>query len=222
MTENISSKINWEKIGELVPSVIQDASSGLVLMLGYMNKEALEKTESSGFVWFYSRTKKRLWMKGEESGNTLKVKNILVDCDGDTVLVKAAPAGPTCHTGKDSCFDETADAESLQKLFATIASRKKEMPIGSYTASLFKAGLDKIALKVAEESLEVVHAAQKETEQRLTEESVDLIYHLFVLLAEKGLDLKDIEKEIIRRRRTLLSSERTPTLGGRRKKRQKK
>ncbi len=207
MTKNISNKIanqiNWKKVVGLVPAVIQDASNGLVLMLGYMNKEALEKTVSTSFVWFYSRTKKRLWMKGEESGNTLKVKDILLDCDGDTLLVKAIPNGPTCHTGKGTCFGETADIGSLQKLFATITSRKKNLPADSYTTSLFKAGLDKIALKVAEESLEVVHAAQKETPQRLAEESADLIYHLFVLLAEKGLDLNDIEKEIVRRRRTL-------------------
>ena len=199
--KSLTNKIAWKKVSGLVPAIIQDGSNGLVLMLGYMNNEALEKTESSGFVWFYSRTKERLWMKGEESGNTLKVKDILLDCDQDALLVKATPSGPTCHTGKDTCFDETADTESLQKLFATIASRKKNLPAGSYTASLFKAGLDKIALKVAEESLEVVHAAQKETEQRLTEESVDLIYHLFVLLAEKGVDIKDIEKEIRKRRK---------------------
>lgn len=199
--KSLANKINWEKVDGLVPAIVQDASNGLVLMLGYMNKEALEKTESTGFVWFYSRTKERLWMKGEESGNTLKVKDILLDCDADTLLVKVAPAGPTCHTGKDTCFDETVSGDSLQKLFSTIASRKKNAPAGSYTASLFKAGLDKIALKVAEESLEVVHAAQKETEQRLTEESVDLIYHLFVLLAEKGVDLKDIEEEIRKRQK---------------------
>ena len=199
--KSLTNKIAWKKVSGLVPAIIQDGSNGLVLMLGYMNNEALEKTESSGFVWFYSRTKERLWMKGEESGNTLKVKDILLDCDQDALLVKATPSGPTCHTGKDTCFDETADTESLQKLFATIASRKKNLPAGSYTASLFKAGLDKIALKVAEESLEVVHAAQKETEQRLTEESVDLIYHLFVLLAEKGVDIKDIEKEIKKRQK---------------------
>lgn len=205
-------KIDWKKVSGLVPVIVQDASNGAVLMLGYMNKEALEKTVSSGFVWFYSRTKERLWMKGEESENTLKVKDILLDCDGDTLLVKAIPNGPTCHTGKDTCFGETIDGGSLQKLFSTIASRKKNLPADSYTASLFKAGLDKIALKVAEESLEVVHAAQKETKERLTEESVDLIYHLFVLLAEKGINLNDIEKEIIRRKRTL----------PRREKRQKK
>src|SRR3990167_6049834 len=135
--KSLTNKIDWKKVSGLVPAIIQDGSNGLVLMLGYMNKEALEKTEYSGFVWFYSRTKERLWMKGEESGNTLKVKGILVDCDQDTVLVKAIPAGPTCHTGKDSCFDETADADSLRELFSTIASRKKNLPAGSYTASLF-------------------------------------------------------------------------------------
>ena len=194
-----SDGINWEKVSGLVPAIIQDSSTGLVLMLGYMNKEALTKTMKTGFVWFYSRTKKKLWMKGETSGNTLKVLSIKTDCDNDTLLIKASPAGPICHTGKMTCFSENAKSDSIKDLFATILSRKNKLPKNSYTASLFKAGLDKITLKVAEESLEVIQAAQKQTQKRLIEETTDLLYHLFVLLAEKNVSLGQIESEIKKR-----------------------
>jgi len=150
-------------------------------------------------VWFYSRTKKRLWKKGETSGNTLRVKDISVDCDNDALLVKAIPVGPVCHTGDMSCFKEEARGNAIQELFSTIEKRKKDLPKKSYTASLFKAGLDRIVLKVSEESMEVIQAATKETKRRLVEESVDLIYHLFVLLAQKGIDLRMVEKEIRKR-----------------------
>lgn len=192
-------KINWEKVNGLVPAIVQDTSTGLVLMLGYMNQEALTKTIQTGFVWFYSRTKKRLWKKGETSGNTLKVLKIKLDCDNDTLLIKALPKGPICHTGELTCFSETSINSPIRDLFTTIISRKNKLPKGSYTTSLFKAGLDKISLKVAEESLEVVHAAQKQTQKRLVEETTDLLYHLFVLLAEKGVTLEQVEFEIKKR-----------------------
>ena len=192
-------KINWEKGDGLIPAIIQNSSTGLVLMLGYMNQEALKKTLQTGFVWFYSRTKKRLWMKGEVSKNTLTVINIKPDCDNDTLLIKVLPQGPTCHTGDTTCFKEEPKDYSFKELFATISLRKIKLPKKSYTTSLFKAGLDKISLKVAEESLEVIHAAQKETKQRVVEETVDLLYHLFVLLVEKEVALDEIEAEIKKR-----------------------
>ena len=186
-------KINWEKVNGLVPAIIQDPSTGLVLMLGYLNQEALTKTMKTGFVWFYSRTRKKLWMKGETSQNTLKVLDIKLDCDNDTLLIKAVPQGPICHTGDLTCFSEVANNNSIKDLFSTIAGRKEKLPKGSYTISLFKAGLDKISLKVAEESLEVIHAAQKQSQKRLVEETVDLLYHLFVLLADKNVTLEQVE-----------------------------
>ncbi|MFA5750787.1 MAG: bifunctional phosphoribosyl-AMP cyclohydrolase/phosphoribosyl-ATP diphosphatase HisIE [Candidatus Paceibacterota bacterium] len=196
-----TKKINWEKVNGLIPAVIQDFSTGLVLMLGYMNQEALTKTMKNGFVWFYSRTRKKLWMKGETSGNTLKVLDIKLDCDNDTLLIKALPKGHVCHTGELTCFFETPTNNPIRDLFTTIISRKNKLPKGSYTTSLFKAGLDKISLKVAEESLEVVHAAQKQTQKRLVEEAVDLFYHLFVLLAEKEITLEQVESEIKKRQK---------------------
>ncbi|MDP9249632.1 MAG: bifunctional phosphoribosyl-AMP cyclohydrolase/phosphoribosyl-ATP diphosphatase HisIE [bacterium] len=199
MNKLISKKVDWKKMNGLVPVVIQDSFTGLVLMLGYMNQEALTKTIKTGFVWFFSRTKNRLWKKGEASGNTLKVVDIKLDCDKDTLLIKTLPKGPTCHTGDTTCFSEIFAGNSMRDLFATIANRKQKLPKNSYTTSLFKAGLDKISLKVAEESLEVIHAAQKETRKRLIEETVDLLYHLFVLSAEKGVSLEQIESEIKKR-----------------------
>ena len=192
-------KINWEKGNGLVPAIIQNSSTGLVQMFGYMNKDALKKTIETDVVWFYSRTKKRLWMKGELSKNTLTVINIKPDCDNDTLLIKVLPQGPTCHTGDTTCFKEESENYSFKELFDTISDRKVKLPQKSYTTTLFKAGLDKISLKVAEESLEVIHAAQKETKQRVIEETVDLLYHIFVLLAEKDIALEDVETEIKKR-----------------------
>ena len=197
--KDIVKKIDWEKGNGLIPAVVQDNSSGTVLMLGFMNRDALEKTVDSGEVWFYSRTKKRLWKKGEESGNVLRVVDIKTDCDFDSLLIKAVPKGPTCHLGRNSCFDYEFAPDRLRKLFSVIEGRKKEMPDKSYTAELFRAGADKISLKVSEESMEVIQAAQKETRERLIEESVDLIFHLFVLLAEKKVSLFEVEVEIEKR-----------------------
>ena len=199
--KSLANKINWKKVNGFVPAIIEDASSGIVLMLGYLNKEALLKTEKTGFVWFFSRTKKRLWKKGETSGNTLRVKNIRMDCDKDALLVKATPAGPVCHTGDTSCFKEESFNNEIQELFSTIEKRKKELPLESYTASLFKAGINKIALKVSEESLEVIQAATKETKRRVVEETVDLLYHLFVLLVERNIPFQELSKEIDKRKK---------------------
>jgi phosphoribosyl-ATP pyrophosphohydrolase/phosphoribosyl-AMP cyclohydrolase len=199
--KKLTEKIDWKKSNGLVPAIIQDADTGAVLMLGYMNKESLNKTLATKRVWFYSRTKKRLWMKGEKSKNILSVLDIKLDCDDDSLLIKVEPAGPTCHTGDYSCFREdkiTAKSE-LSELFKIIQNRKAKMPEKSYTASLFKEGLDKMSLKVAEESLEVIHAAQKQTKKRLVEETVDLLYHLFVLLAAKKINLSEVEDEIKKR-----------------------
>ena len=193
------NKIDWEKVSSLIPAIVQDSSTGLVLMLGYMNKQALDKTIKTGFIWFYSRTKKRLWMKGETSKNTLKVTDMKLDCDNDTLLVKALPRGYICHTGDMTCFAEIPKSDSIKDLFAMVVNRKKNLPKKSYTSSLFKAGLDKISLKVAEESLEVVQAAQKQTQKRLIEEITDLLYHLFVLLVYKDVSLEQVESEIKKR-----------------------
>lgn len=197
--KNLLKKIDWDKDDGLVPAIIQDADTNTVLMLGYVNRESFAKTLKTKKVWFYSRSRKRLWMKGETSGNELKLVEIKIDCDNDALLIKAKPSGPTCHTGTYSCFGEDFKLPELTKLFEVIQDRKNKLPKNSYTTSLFKAGLDKMSLKVTEEALEVVHAAQKETQKRLIEESIDLLYHLFVLLVEKDISLKQVEKEINKR-----------------------
>jgi len=199
--KDLMKKIDWNKGNGLAPAVIQDAITGTVLMLGYMDQRALTKTIETKKVWFYSRSKKRLWMKGEISKNFLNLVDIKPDCDGDALLVKARPSGPTCHKGNYSCFGESKKTDELSELFGIIQDRKKQLPKNSYTASLFKAGLDKISLKVAEEALEVVHAAQKQTKQRLIEEVVDLVYHLFVLSAGRDINLDEIKKEIKKRQK---------------------
>lgn len=199
---------------KLIPAIIQNKNTLEVRMLGYMNEESLARTRKTRKVWFYSRSKKRLWMKGEKSNNILRIedpkKDILFDCDRDTILIKALPSGPTCHTRAISCFNcksvpgRTFQPEkftnAFDQLFAIIEDRKKKMPKNSYTASLFREGLGKICDKIEEESKEVIRAGKKETKKRLIEESVDLIYHLAVLLAQKGIPLSKIEKEILKRR----------------------
>lgn len=199
--KNISAKVDWKKGDGLVPAIIQDADTSAVLMLGFMNRESLVKTLKTGNVWFYSRTGKRLWMKGETSKNILRVVRVKLDCDRDTLLILARPAGPTCHTGSYSCFKEKRSEQEFSRLFMLIESRKKSPSAKSYTTSLFQAGVDKMSLKVAEEALEVVHAAQKQTKKRLIEETADLFYHLFVLLVGKGIKLCDIENELQQRRK---------------------
>lgn len=188
-------------MGGLIPAIIQDNNTGKVLMLGFMNEEAYEKTTETGKVTFFSRTKNRLWMKGEISGNILQVVNIMADCDNDTLLVKAVPSGPVCHTGSDTCFGEqnTEDVMFLKYLQDFIERRRQEMPEGSYTTSLFQKGVNRMAQKVGEEAVETVIEATNGTEDRLIYEASDLVYHLIVLLTSKGLRLEDLARELKKR-----------------------
>jgi phosphoribosyl-ATP pyrophosphohydrolase/phosphoribosyl-AMP cyclohydrolase len=193
--------LDFEKMGGLIPAIIQDNNTGKVLMLGFMNEEAFKKTQETGKVTFFSRTKQRLWMKGETSGNTLSVVSITADCDNDTLLIKAIPAGPVCHTGADTCFDEKNDEPImfLKYLQDFIDRRHKEMPEGSYTTSLFKSGVNRMAQKVGEEAVETVIEATNGTDDRLVYEASDLIYHLIVLLTSKGLRIEDLAVELKKR-----------------------
>ena len=197
--------IDFSKIeGDLVPAIIQDHYSNKVLMLGFMNREAYEKTVQTGRVTFFSRTRKRLWTKGEESGNFLNVVSITADCDQDSLLIKAVPAGPVCHTGADTCWEEANPADDfffLKTLQDFIARRKVEMPAGSYTTSLFEAGTAKIAQKVGEEAVETVIEAMANNDERLIYEASDLVYHLMVLLSHKGMSLSDLATELKKRHR---------------------
>jgi len=195
--------INFNKEASgLVPAIIQDQHSNKVLMLGFMNKEAYEKTVQSGRVTFFSRTRKRLWTKGEESGNFLNVVSITTDCDQDTLLIRAIPVGPVCHTGADTCWDEANPVDDfffLKTLQDFIAKRKVEMPKGSYTTSLFESGTAKIAQKVGEEAVETVIEAMANNDERLIYEASDLLYHLMVLLSHKGLAISDLATELKKR-----------------------
>ena len=186
--------INFDKGNGLVPAVIQDWTTNKVLMLGYMNEEALKKTRSEGKVTFYSRTKERLWTKGETSGNYLNVKEIIPDCDQDTLLIKVEPAGPTCHTGADTCFDESngANALFLHYLQDIIKGRKKSTAAKSYTKLLFDKGINKIAQKVGEEAVELVIEAKDSDEELFRNEAADLLFHLLVLLEAKNVKLEDV------------------------------
>ena len=204
MIENsMSVSIDFKKDPSgLVPAIIQDQHSDKVLMLGYMNPEAYDKTVKSGQVTFYSRTRKRLWTKGEESGNFLNVVSIHSDCDNDTLLIKVIPAGPVCHTGADTCWDESNPADDfyfLKTLQNFITRRKAEMPKGSYTTSLFESGTAKIAQKVGEEAVETVIEAMANNDERLIYEASDLVYHLIVLLSHKGYSLSDLATELKKR-----------------------
>lgn len=195
-------QIDFDKLQGLVPAVIQDAVTNKVLMLGFMNREAYEKTVQTGLVTFWSRTRNCLWTKGETSGNVLRVVKILNDCDNDTLLIKVNPAGPVCHTGADTCWNETNERNPL--LFLTelqdfINKRHEEMPEGSYTTSLFKDGLNRMAQKVGEEALELVIEATNGTNERLIYEGSDMLYHLIVLLTSKGLRIEDMAKELMER-----------------------
>jgi len=199
--KNLINKIDWKKVNNLIPAIIQDVANNEVLMLGFMNQVALEKTLELKKVHFYSRTKKRLWMKGESSHNYLNLVDIKLDCDADTLLIKVNPISPTCHNGVYSCFgDNKSSITVLSDLFKLIQNRKQKMPSNSYTTSLFSEGVNQICAKIEEESLEVIQAAKKETKQRLIEESSDLLYHLFVLLADQSIELTEICDELIRRR----------------------
>ena len=194
--------IDFEKMGGLVPAIIQDAVTQKVLMLGFMNEEAYQKTIDTKHVTFWSRTRNTLWTKGETSGNFLNLVDIKVDCDNDTLLIQAHPDGPTCHTGTDTCWGEENESNPL--LFLTelqdfINRRKEEMPEGSYTTKLFKEGINKIAQKVGEEALETVIEATNGTNDHLIYEASDLLYHMLVMLTEKGLRIEDVAQELQKR-----------------------
>ena len=193
--------IDFEKMGGLVPAIIQDNVTRKVLMLGFMNKEAYDKTVETGKVTFWSRTRNCLWTKGETSGNFLNVKEILLDCDQDTLLIKARPEGPVCHTGADTCWNEqnSVDLNFLSYLQDFIDRRHKEMPEGSYTTSLFKSGVNRMAQKVGEEAVETVIEATNGTDDRLIYEASDLIYHLIVLLTSKGHRIEELAAELVKR-----------------------
>ena len=191
--------IDFDKMDGLVPAIIQDNDTKNVLMLGFMNREAYDKTVETGKVTFYSRSKKRLWTKGETSGNFLHVVSIKNDCDNDTLLVRVRPEGPVCHKGTDTCWGEANTANPLtflSELQDFIETRHKEMPEGSYTTSLFKDGINQMAQKVGEEALEAVIEAVNGTDERLIYEGSDMLYHLIVLLTSKGLRIEQLASEL--------------------------
>jgi len=176
----------------LMPVIIQDSISNKVLMLGFMNEESLAKTNADGKVTFFSRSKQRLWTKGETSNNFLLVKEIIVDCDNDTLLIKVSPTGPVCHTGADTCFNENNSSFSLEKLEAIIADRKNNPSASSYTSSLFAKGINKIAQKVGEEAVELVIESKDDNKEKLLGEAADLLYHYLVLLQAKNYKLQEV------------------------------
>ncbi|PMH46745.1 bifunctional phosphoribosyl-AMP cyclohydrolase/phosphoribosyl-ATP diphosphatase [Vibrio sp. 10N.286.49.B3] len=192
----LSARIDWQKTEGLIPAVVQDFQSSQVLMLGYMDPAALDKTITTGQVTFFSRTKQRLWTKGETSGNVLQLKNMALDCDNDTLLVKVEPIGPTCHTGSTTCWDNDQQEESqmvwLHQLEQLLAARKNADPDSSYTASLYARGTKRISQKVGEEGVEVALAATSGDKAELVCESADLMYHLMVLLQDQGLSMNDV------------------------------
>ncbi len=194
-------QLDFDKMGGLVPAIIQDDMTQKVLMLGFMNPEAVRKTIDTGRVTFFSRTKGRLWTKGEESGHFLLVKSIRKDCDNDTLLIKAHPCGSVCHTGADTCFGETNrdDMAFITYLQDFIEQRKAEMPEGSYTTSLFDSGVNRMAQKVGEEAVETVIEATNGSDERLIYEASDLLYHLIVLLTSKGYRIEDLARELKKR-----------------------
>ena len=192
---------DFNKMDGLVPAIIQHHRTGQVLMLGFMNAEAFEKTKKNSRVTFYSRTKQRLWTKGEESGHFLEVKEIFFDCDQDTVLIKAAPEGPVCHTGSMSCFGDESGTpyDFLEELQQLLKNRKKEMPEGSYTAELFRSGTGRIAPKVGEEAVEFIIESAEKNDDRFLDEGADLLFHMLILLVDRGFTLPDIVKVLKKR-----------------------
>jgi phosphoribosyl-ATP pyrophosphohydrolase/phosphoribosyl-AMP cyclohydrolase len=197
-----ASKIDWKKGDGLIPAVVQDHSTLRILMLGYVNEESLKQTQKTGLVTFYSRSKRRLWQKGETSGYVLRLKGMKLDCDQDTLLIEAEPEGPTCHLGTTTCFGEDTkpSLSILADLAATINSRRKNPLEGSYTAKLFAAGVPRIAQKVGEEGVEVALAASAGGE-RLASEAADLTYHLWVLLEACDVDIRDVMEVLQQRAR---------------------
>lgn len=201
-TNSDMEQLDFGKLNGLIPAVIQDNVTQKVLMVGFMNREAILKTETTGKVTFFSRTKNRLWTKGEESGNFLNVVSIHTDCDNDTLLIKANPTGPVCHTGADTCFFETnkkTGIEFLTYLQDFIDKRKQEMPEGSYTTSLFYDGTSKISQKLGEEAVETIIGAMANDDENFIYEAGDLLYHLIVLLSHKGFRLEDVVQELKKR-----------------------
>jgi phosphoribosyl-ATP pyrophosphohydrolase/phosphoribosyl-AMP cyclohydrolase len=191
------SKLNFSKLNGLIPAIIVDDSSDKILMLGFMNKEALRISIESGKVTFFSRTKNELWTKGETSGNFLLIKKIISDCDDDTIIIYAEPQGPTCHLGNYSCFNiPNENINFLLKLSELVNQRKKDLPENSYTTKLFKEGSDRIIQKVGEEATEVIIAAKNKSKQQIIYETADLLYHLIVMLSDNELNLTDIVKEL--------------------------
>ena len=198
-------QIDFTKYADgLVPAVVQDANTLKVLMLGFMNEAAVAKTQEVGKVTFFSRSKQRLWTKGEESGHYLLLDNMMIDCDNDTILIKAVPQGPTCHTGADTCFNEVNEADHfLPQLEKVIQTRRAQKEEGSYTHSLFQKGINKIAQKVGEEAVELVIEAKDDNRELFLGEAADLLFHYLILLQAKNCSLKDVE-DILRERHNLL------------------
>ncbi|MDA5494089.1 bifunctional phosphoribosyl-AMP cyclohydrolase/phosphoribosyl-ATP diphosphatase HisIE [Yersinia intermedia] len=193
LSEQQVAQLDWDKVDNLMPAIVQHAISGEVLMMGYMNQEALAVTQQTSKVTFFSRTKQRLWTKGESSGNVLNVVNIYPDCDNDTLLILANPIGPTCHLGNNSCFAPAAsDWGFLYQLEQLLASRKSADPASSYTAKLYASGTKRIAQKVGEEGVETALAATVNDREELTNEASDLMYHLLVLLQDQDLNLSKV------------------------------
>ena len=205
MSDAVNDILNRAKFNSdgLLPAVVQDARTREVLTVAYMNAEALRLTLEKGETWFYSRSRKTLWHKGETSGNFQKVHRVSLDCDNDTILVEVAPLGPACHTGSYSCFEvQPGFGGSIQQLYDLIAARKETRPEGSYTTRLFTEGIDKIVKKLGEEAVETVIAAKNDSSQRIVEETADLLYHLLVTLVEKGVTLDEIREELQKRQKT--------------------
>lgn len=200
LTKEAIEQLDFEKVDGLMPAIVQNAVSGRVLMLGYMNRQALEKTLQTGLVTFWSRSKGRLWTKGETSGNFLNLVDIGTDCDNDSLLILAWPQGPTCHLGRESCFGELAPSlEFIAKLEQILSDRKTASPESSYTASLYAKGTKRIAQKVGEEAVETALAATVHNRQETIDEASDLVYHLLVLLQQENLDLSAITQNLKRR-----------------------
>ena len=196
-------KIDFEKSADgLIPAIVQDANTNVVLMLGYMNRESFELTNSTGKVTFFSRSRRRLWTKGETSGNFLSVKRIFIDCDADTILIKAEPTGAVCHTGADTCFNETNENENfLFELEKTIENRRTNPAENSYTAQLFQKGINKIAQKVGEEAVELIIEAKDDNEELFKAEAADLLFHFIVLLQAKNFKLDEIYETLRQRKK---------------------
>jgi len=190
--------LDYDKLKGLIPAVILDSITEQVLMVGFMNKEAVKLSNETKKVTFFSRTKNAIWIKGETSGNYLNIEKVLTDCDNDTLLIYAKPDGPTCHTGNYSCFDISKNEKSafLYYLEEVILNRKKDMPEDSYTSSLFKKGENRIIQKVGEEAVEVVIAAKNNDKEEIINETSDLMFHLLVMLAEKGIKFSEIVKNL--------------------------